>query len=82
MTKKTLLTAITIFNLALFTITITTIKNYTATISRLEFEKKDYKQTIDILTDLVYPDPKKYPVPDFRGGYQDYISIRRANIAG
>ncbi len=67
MTKKTLFIAMVIFNLVLFTITIATIKTYTATISRLESEKKEYKQTIDILTDMVYPDPKKYPFPISEG---------------
>ncbi len=42
----------------------------TETISKLESEVEAYKQTIDTLTTMLFPPPKKYPFPIAEGDIQ------------
>ncbi len=69
-TKYVLVTAITIMNLAFFTLTLATRTVDTQTISSQAAELKDKDRTIDVLTDMLFPMPKRYPFPIAEGDIQ------------
>ncbi len=67
MTKTTLITAVILVNMAFFTLTMATKHTSYATISSLKSEAQEYEKTIDIMSDMLFPDPKKYPFPISEG---------------
>ncbi len=67
MTKTTLITAVIVVNMAFFTLTMATRHTSYATISSLNTELKEKDQTIDTLTAMLFPEPKKYPFPIAEG---------------